>query len=306
MPHYNRPKRSYSPVRRVVLILTALVAGIAFANWIDVDRADETAQAEGEPPAAAAPPAPPGPSLADVVNGNLRIVDLAWPLNSKSAYWPGDNYTPFELHTIATLERDGVLSKAFSSPEHLGTHLDAPNHFVRDGDSVDQIEAQQLFAPAVVIDVEGPASADADYRVSLEDVQRFETEHGRIPDGAAVLARTGWSKFWDNPARYQSRDVRDQLHFPGFSAEAVEFLINERNIRGIGVDTMSVDHGLSRDFPVHHLLGQASRWGLENLAALDKLPPRDFFLVVAPMKIETGTGGPARVFALVPKAADGS
>ena len=119
-----------------------------------------------------------------------------------------------------------------------------------------------------------------------------------------VLADTGWSKFWSNPTRYQNRDVRGQLHFPGFSAEAVEFLIDKRQVRGIGLDTMSVDYGLARDFPVHHLLGKAACYGLENLAGLDKLPPRGFFLFVAPMKIETGTGGPARVFAVFAKGAD--
>jgi kynurenine formamidase len=193
-----------------------------------------------------------------------------------------------------------VLSKAFSSPEHLGTHLDAPNHFEPNRPSVDEIPPGQLFAHGVLMDVSGPASADADYLLSLEDVHHFESEYGRIPDGAVVLAYTGWSKFWDNQTRYSNRDVMGKLHFPGFSSAAVDFLINERHVRGIGLDTMSVDHGLSRDFPVHHLLGKADCYGLENLARLDQLPPTGFYLIVAPMKIETGSGGPARVFAVVP------
>ncbi|REK09873.1 MAG: cyclase family protein [Planctomycetota bacterium] len=288
---------------RALLVALALAGGVAFSAGIDaLEQPSAAGQAPLEPDAAVdspQPAAPPSatPTLADLAAGKLKLVDLAWPLNDKSAYWPGENYQPFELHTIATLEKDGVLSKTFSSPEHLGTHLDAPNHFERGKPSVDQIPAEDLFSHAVVIDVRGPVSADADYLVSLDDVRRFEREHGRIPQHAVVLANTGWSKFWKNSTRYQNRDVRGRLHFPGFSPEAVKFLIDKREVRGVGLDTLSVDRGISRDFPVHHLLGQAECYGLENLAHLDELPPAGFYLFVAPIKIETGSGGPARVFA---------
>ncbi len=249
---------------------------------------------------------PTSPSFEDLAAGKLRIVDLAWPLNRHSAYWPGDNYKPFELHTIATLEKDGVLSKAFSSPEHLGTHLDAPNHFERNQPSVDQIPAERFFAPGVMIDISAAASNDPDYRLSLDDVRRFEQAHGNIPRGAVVLTYTGWSKFWSDRIRYQSSDVMGRLHFPGYSAEAVQFLIDQRQVRGVGLDTMSVDYGLSRDFVVHHVLGKAGRYGLENLAQLDKLPAGGFYLFVAPMKIETGSGGPTRVFAVLTSSGVGN
>jgi kynurenine formamidase len=289
-------------MRRWLLAGAALLAGILVNQalerkiWQELPAALSVRSARAAD--AAAPAAGPAPTLADLAAGKLTIVDLAWPLNPQSAYWPADNYKPFELHTIATLEKDGVLSKAFSSPEHLGTHLDAPNHFEPNQPSVDQIAGEQLFAPGVVIDVSAAVAADADYRVRLDDVRAFETAHGPIPAGAVVLAYTGWSKFWNNPTRYQNRDVMSRLHFPGYSAEAVRFLIDERQVRGVGLDTMSVDHGLSRDFIVHHLLGKAGRYGLENLSQLDKLPPQGFYLFVAPMKIETGSGGPARVFAI--------
>ncbi len=240
-------------------------------------------------------------TLADLVRGRLSMVDLTWPINGQSAFWPGDEYKPFELHTIATLDKDGVLSKAFSMPEHLGTHLDAPNHFEPDRPSVDQIPLQRLVAPAVKLDVAPAVSADPDYLISVDDIHRFEKFLGRIPDGAAVLAYTGWSQYWSNPTRYTNQDVMGKLHFPGFSLEAVEFLIDQRHIRGIGIDTLSVDHGLSRDFPVHHLLGKADCWGLENLAHLKNLPSQGFYVLVAPIKIETGSGGPARVFAILPE-----
>jgi kynurenine formamidase len=287
-------------MRRWLLAGLALLAGIFFNLALEHRFFPGVQAAAGFPAAASAAEAAAiaAPSLADLAAGKLSIVDLSWPLNPQSAFWPGDNYKPFELHTIATLEKDGVLSKAFSSPEHLGTHLDAPNHFEQNQPSVDRIASEQLFAPGVVIDVSAAAGADADYRLSLDDVRAFEATHGPIPNGAVVLAYTGWSKFWNNPTRYRNRDVMSRLNFPGYSAEAARFLIDERHVRGLGLDTMSVDYGLSRDFAVHHLLGKASRYGLENLAQLEKLPPRGFYLVVAPMKIETGSGGPARVFAV--------
>ncbi len=296
----RRFSETRSTMKRLILILLALAGGVLMAILLDqlgLTPSDSNHQSAVEPPAAMPDPAP---TLANLAAGKLEIVDLSWPLNRQSAYWPGEQYRPFELHTIATLEKDGVLSKAFSSPEHLGTHLDAPNHFEAGKPSVDQIPARDLFGPGVVIDVSGPASADADYLVSLADVKKFEADHGPIPSGAIVLANTGWARFWKQPERYQGRDVRDQLHFPGFAPEAVEFLINERSVRGVGLDTLSVDHGLSRDFPVHHLLGKAERFGLENLAQLDKLPATGFYVFVAPIKIETGSGGPARVFAILP------
>lgn len=246
-----------------------------------------------------APPARPA-TLDDLAAGRVTIVDLAYPLNEASAYWPGERYRPFRLETIATLEQDGVLSKAFFSPEHLGTHLDAPNHFARGGRSVDQLAPRELFAPGVVIDVSSAASMDADYQLTAADVEAWERMHGPIPAGAVVLLHTGWGRHWGNPARYQGRDVRGQLHFPGYSVAAARLLVEARQARGLGIDTMSIDHGPSRDFAVHHVVNGAGRYGLENVARLDELPPRGFYLVVAPIKIETGSGGPARVFALVP------
>jgi len=290
-------------MRRLLLAIMALAGGMLVNAVIEL-RSTSDARAASEPPRSESktPATPPGPSLADLAAGRLEIVDLAWPINANSAFWPGDNYRPFELHTIATLEKDGVLSKAFSMPEHLGTHLDAPNHFEQNQPSVDQLAAAQLFSPGVLVDVSAKAAVDSDYLVSLDDLREFEEVHGQIPSASVVLAYTGWSNFWGTPERYKNQDVMSRLHFPGFSAEAATWLVAGRQARGLGLDTLSVDHGLSRDFAVHHVLGKAGRYGLENLANLDKLPPRDFYLFVAPIKIETGSGGPVRVFAVWSKA----
>src|SRR5207249_3878065 len=135
----------------------------------------------------------------------------------------------------------------------------------------------------------------------VEDVEKWERAHGRIPDGSVVLLHTGWGRHWTNFERYKNQDVRGKMHFPGYSAEAAKFLVFSRNARGLGIDTLSMDYGLSTDFAVHHVVNGAGRYGLENVANLEKLPPRGFGLIIAPIKVETGTGGPTRVFAVLGK-----
>ncbi len=239
------------------------------------------------------------PTLDELVDGKLRLVDLTHSLNESSAHWPGENYEPFRLRTLATLEKNGVLSKAFSMPEHLGTHLDAPNHFARNQISAEQIRPEDLVARGVMIDISGRVSSNSDYRISLADVKAWEKEQGPISARTVVLLRTGWDRFWDQPDRYRNQDVRGKMHFPGFSSDAASYLLQERDVLGLGIDTLSLDYGLSTDFPVHHLVNERGRYGLENLANLKNLPARGFYLVIAPIKIEAGTGGPTRIFAIL-------
>ncbi len=275
-----------------------LLSGIAVAgaSWaFGLPRTDAQADAV---PAAAHPAA--AVTVEDIAAGKARMIDLTYPLNSQNAFWPGENYRPFELKTIATREKDGVLSKAISMPEHLGTHLDAPNHFEKNQPSVEKLTARQLFGPGVVIDISGQAEQNPDYTLAPSDIEAWEKQHGRIPDGAIVLLRTGWGRFWGNVARFQNRDARGRLHFPSYSAEAARFLIQKRKARGVGVDNLSIDPGISKDFPVHHIVNAAGRFGLENVAQLDQLPPRGFYLIIAPLKIEAGTGGPTRIWAVLP------
>jgi kynurenine formamidase len=240
-------------------------------------------------------------TLADVAAGKATIVDLTWTLNEKNPYWPGGSYKPFELTTIATIEKDGVLSKAFSMPEHLGTHIDAPNHFEKNQPTVAQIDPQLLFGPGVVIDISVRAEMDHDTELTVADIKAWESEHGRIPDGAIVFLKTGWGRFFWNYSRYKNQDAMGRLHFPSFSGEAATFLMKERKAKGVGIDNLSIDRGISKDFAVHHIVNGAGRFGLENVAHLEKLPPRGFQVIVAPIKIEQGTGGPVRVFAVLGK-----
>jgi kynurenine formamidase len=287
-------------MQKSIILTVTLTVGLA-VEWclarIETTRVE--AQSSQAAPFAAADTIGRAASLDALCQGALKIVDLTWPLNEKGAYWPGNDYKPFELRTIATLEKNGVLSKAFCMPEHQGTHIDAPNHFEADRPSVDRIAVGDLFAEGVLIDVSEQAASNADYSLSLADVEAWEQKHGRIPERAVVLLKTGWGRHFENPVRYRNQDATGRMHFPGFSAEAVRFLIERRNIRGIGLDTLSLDPGQSRDFAVHHLLGRAGRYGLENLAGLDELPASNFYLVVAPIKIENGSGGPTRVLAIL-------
>ena len=231
--------------------------------------------------------------------GDVELVDLTHPLNDKSPFWPGDDYQPFQLRAIATIEKNGVASNAFAMPEHFGTHIDAPCHFEKGQPALDEIKSADLFAPGVVVDVTLAAETDPDYRLSVADIGSWEKANGPIPGRAIVMLRTGWSRFWDSNLRYRNQDALGKMHFPGFSAEAARWLVKERNIRGIGIDTLSIDHGPSKDFVVHHIINGAGRYGLENVAHLDKLPSRNFFLIVAPIKIAAGTGGPTRLFAVI-------
>lgn len=241
-------------------------------------------------------------TLAGVAQGRAEILDLTYVLNAKNAYWPGPGYEPFKLTTIATIEKDGVLSKVFSMPEHLGTHIDAPNHFETNQPDLSQVSPQDFFAPGIVIDISARAEVDSDTMLTVADVKDWEAEHGRIPDKAIVLLHTGWGRFWNNYARYKNQDAMGKLHFPAYSGEAAEFLVRQRHVRGLGIDNLSIDRGISKDFAVHHIVNAAGRYGLENVAHLDRLPAKGFFLIVAPIRIEAGSGGPTRILAILPKA----
>jgi kynurenine formamidase len=236
--------------------------------------------------------------LAGIPSGRTRVVDLTYAINDKLPAWPGDDRV-FEAKTNATVEKQGYFTRSFWMLEHYGTHMDAPIHFPPGTIPVDKIPVEHLFGPAVVIDVRDDGRKDADYRLTVERIARWEKAHGRIPAGAIVVLRTGWASRWPDAARYRNLDVAGVMHFPGFSVEAARLLI-ERQVSGLGIDTMSVDYGASKDFEVHRLAFGAGLYHLENLADLSALPEAGAFLAVAPIKLEGGSGGPCRVFAILP------
>lgn len=239
--------------------------------------------------------------LEDAMDGKALVIDLTYPLNEKNPHWPIGNYTPFKYEIIATIKKDRVFSGKYSTPEHLGTHIDAPNHFEQNQPSVDQIPFEQLIGSAVVINIAEKAERDADYTLSLSDISLWEKEHGIIPKGSIVLVNTGWSKRWNNFDDYKNIDKNSCMHFPGYSKEAAGFLVEKRHIKGIGIDTLSGDCGNCSDFQVHHIVNGAGKFILENIANLDKLPPKGATLIIAPIKIEGGSGGQCRIWAILAK-----
>jgi len=236
--------------------------------------------------------------LEDMSSGKMRVIDLSYAINDKLVRWPGDEKV-FEAEVNASIEKDGYFTRSFWTLEHYGTHLDAPVHFAPGKPTVDQIPVKQLFGPAVVLDVQADGAKDADYQLPVARVEEWEKRHRPIPEGAIVLLRTGWSARWPDAERYRNEDAQGRMHFPGFSVDAAKLLI-ERKVSGLGCDSMSVDYGASADFAVHHLALGSGLYHLENLADLSALPETGALLVVAPIKLEGGSGGPVRVFALLP------
>jgi len=236
--------------------------------------------------------------LEGIFSGRTRVLDLAHAINDRLVSWPGDERT-FEAEINASFEKNGYFTRSFWMLEHYGTHLDAPIHFVRGGATLDQLPAQQFFGPCVVLDVRAQAAANPDFAAPFEVIDAWEARHGKIPAGAIVLLRTGWAARWPNAELYRNQDSAGRMHFPGFSVAAVERCI-QRKANGIGCDTMSVDVGASEGFPVHLATGRAGLYHLENLSDLSQLPETGAWLVVAPIKLEGGSGGPVRVFALLP------
>ncbi len=234
------------------------------------------------------------------------LVDLSHSYGSDTLYWP-TSPSQFEKTVISFGETEsGGFYSAFSicTPEHGGTHLDAPLHFAADGLSTEKIPLENLIAPAVVIDVIEKAATDRNYLLSADDVYSFEDRYGRIEPGTIVLLRTGWSRYWPDAKSYLGDDTPGEvskLEFPSYGEDAARLLVEERKVVILGLDTASTDFGTSQDFVVHRIAAANNVSNLENLTNLDKLPPTGSLVFALPMKIEGGSGGPIRVVALVPR-----
>ncbi len=235
-----------------------------------------------------------------------RLVDLTHPFNAQTIYWP-TSPSSFELERLAFGHTEGgyfYAANAVCTPEHGGTHLDAPIHFAEGRHTAEQIPLEQLMAPAVVIDVSEKATADREYRLTRQDVLDFERRHGRIDPGTIVLLRTGWSHFWPDRRAYLGDDTpgdASRLRFPSYGEDAARLLVDERRVAALGADVASIDYGQSTDFIVHRIAAERNVPGFENLTNLEQLPPRGATVIALPMKIEGGSGGPLRAVALVPR-----
>ena len=227
------------------------------------------------------------------------VIDLTHSISEKVPNWEGTAESPYKVKPLASFEKDGYFTRYISLPEHFGTHIDAPAHFAAGVWTVDQIPAQRLVAPLVVIDVRGRVANNPDYQVSLDDLATWEHDNGDVPPGAVVMARTGWAARWDSMKAYRNADDKGAMHFPGFALDTAKFLVLARKIAGLGIDTLSVDFGPSKDYPIHHFTARNDVYHLENVASLELVPEAGAIVVVAPAKLEGGSGGPVRILALI-------
>jgi kynurenine formamidase len=233
-----------------------------------------------------------------------RIVDMTYPFDATTIYWP--TAKPFHLTQDARGPTPGGFfysANSFCASEHGGTHLDAPYHFSETGLTVDRVPLDRLIGSAFVIDVRAACAADPDHAATAEEIRGFERAHGPIPEGGIAILFTGWGARWPDRKRYLGDDTpgdASRLHFPGLSAGAAAYLANDRKVAGVGIDTASIDPGNSKDFRAHQVLAAANVFNLENLAAVDRLPPTGATLIALPMKIAGGTGGPVRALAILP------
>jgi kynurenine formamidase len=236
-----------------------------------------------------------------------QLVDLSHTYDNATIFWP--TAERFRLEKVA----DGVTSAGyyyaannFFTAEHGGTHLDAPVHFARGAQTVDQIPLDRLAGPVVVVDVADQAERDRDYQIGVEDLLGAEREQGSIPADAIVLLRTGFSRRWPDAERYlgtaaRGADAVPNLHFPGLHPEAARWLLANRTVKAVGIDTASIDYGQSTLYESHRALFERNVPAFENLTALDRLPARGAFIIALPMKIGGGSGAPLRAVAIVPR-----
>ena len=248
--------------------------------------------------ACAAPRAP--------VASERTLVDLSHSFDASTIYWPTEEGFVLE-RGFAGVTPAGYYYEAhrFRAAEHGGTHLDAPVHFAQGHETADAVPLDRLVGPAVVVDVSAACAADRDHAIGVADLVAFEGAHGPIPNGAIVLFRTGFGRYWPDREQYLGTAERGpaavaKLHFPGLGADAARWLIEQRRVHAVGLDTASIDPGRSTLYETHRTLFAADVPAFENLANLDRLPVSGFEVVALPMKIGGGSGAPLRAIAIVP------
>jgi kynurenine formamidase len=232
-------------------------------------------------------------------------IDLTHELSSESVFWP--TAEPFSMTTdYEGMTDNGYFYSAYSfkTAEHGGTHIDAPVHFAKGAHHVDEIPLEQLIGDAVVVDVAGAVLQDRDHRVSVADIEGWEAQHGLIPDGSIVLLRTGFGQYWPDAEKYLGTALRGEagvadLSFPGLDPAAANWLMQNRHIKAVGIDTASIDHGKSTHFETHVALMTHNVPAFENVANLDQLPATGAYVIALPVKIRGGSGGPLRIIAKI-------
>jgi kynurenine formamidase len=243
---------------------------------------------------------PPSASAADA----KKLIDLTYAFDAETMHWP--TAKPFGLETVSEGHTPGgywYSSYNYGGSEHVGTHLDAPFHFAEGKWTTEQIPLGRTIGSGIVIDLRRKSENNPDSLLAVEDIRAWEKRHGRLPADAIVLVHTGWGKYWGDRRRYFGTDEPGNvvdLHFPGVSRQAAEFLVKERRVKAVGIDTPSIDYGPSRDFIAHQIFGAANVPIFENVAQLHRVPVKGATIFALPMKIKGGSGAPLRIFALLP------
>jgi len=238
---------------------------------------------------------------------NGKWIDLSYSFSNETLYWP-NNAEGFTMDTLFEGMTPGgyfYSSYGFCAPEHGGTHLDAPVHFAEGKKSVDQLSLQQLTGTAIVVDVSAKAINNSDYLISIDDIVSWEKENGPIPDSVILLFRTGYGKYYPDATKYFGTDKKGDsaialLHFPGIDPQLAEWLLKNKTIKAVGLDTPSIDYGQSADFKTHRILLAQNIPAFENVANLDLLPIKNIYVVALPMNIKKGSGAPLHIIAYIP------
>jgi kynurenine formamidase len=237
-----------------------------------------------------------------------RLIDLTHSFGADTIVWPTEqDFRLVSQQAGETAGRYYYASNRLEMAEHGGTHIDAPIHFSKSGHMLDQIPIEQLVGAGVRIDVAAQCARERDYLVTIQDFEQWEAAEGQIPARAIVLLDTGFAQYWPSRKQYLGTELRgpegvQALHFPGLHPEAAAWLMRERQVKAVGIDTASIDYGQSSTFETHVALLSQNVPVFENLSDLRNLPARGFDVIALPMKIAGGTGGPLRVIAVLPPA----
>lgn len=235
-------------------------------------------------------------SIITLLSAKYKILSLTHKILLSIPTWP--TISNIEITYNATHEKEGVCAMVYKCSASLGTHIDAPYHFVNGGRTIDKLRLNELLSPACVIDIRPQVQQNEDYTLTVNDILKWEAEHGKISEGNIVLICTGWSSRWPNVESYRNMDAQGIMHFPGVSIEAAQLLL-ERNVVGLGIDTFSPDAGIATTFPVHNLMLNKDKIFIENLTSVEQLPATGAFIIALPLNIEGGAEAPAHVIALI-------
>lgn len=282
--------------RRMLGSLGAAGAAIAATSALG-PRHSALAQEASPVASPEASPAASPVTVAALPGGFNTVVDLSHVWGPDFPMYPGAQQP--QIDSLFTVADAGYYKNQLTLDEHTGTHMDVPAHFADGGTTAERLPASQLVAPLIRVDISARANADPDAQGTVDDLLAWESEHGEIPTGAFVALFSGWDRLLPFPDRYIGLDDADVAHFPGWHPEAAEFLVTERQIVGVGVDTLSLDFGASADFASHVIFLSAGRYGVENLANLARIPATGATIVVGGPKHLNASGGPTRAFALI-------